>query len=67
MVKVKTLCCVFCNEFSEVSMTPNQFWQYRNHRRGEVENIFSEWPAAKQELLITGTHEECWDKALARA
>lgn len=64
-IKVKSLCCVFCNEFSEVEMTTQQFWKYTNHRRQDIGRIFPNWSRAKQELLITGSHEDCWDKALA--
>lgn len=62
MVTVKTLNCVYCNEFSEVKMTHEEFLNYTSHRRNRINELLPEWSAKKRELLITGSHFKCLEK-----
>jgi len=58
---VQTQACISCHKTSTVQMTASQYLRYR----GGVENlqdIFPDATADFRELLITGTHKECWDK-----
>jgi hypothetical protein len=62
-VTVATNPCVMCGNRSYVEVDAADFerWQAGEH----VQNV---WPKATpgwREVLITGTHPECWDKMFA--
>lgn len=53
--------CLFCGEFEALSLDPELYarWQGGEH----VQDVWPDWTKGQRELLITGTHPECWDKA----
>ena len=58
---IETKPCVLCGQSSTVSMTTEQ--HERMIKGSEpVQEIFPTWSADLRELLITGTHQECWDE-----
>ena len=60
-IVVETPPCTLCEQRSTVSMTTEQY--ERMIKGGEpVQKIFPTWSADLRELLITGTHQECWDE-----
>jgi hypothetical protein len=52
--------CIECHKTSNVEVTAEQ--EKRFHSGEFVQNVFPDWSPEKRELLITGTHPECWDK-----
>lgn len=55
---------MYCQKSATIELTPAEERQYERLVSGEVTHIqdaFPEWSADKRELLITGTHPECWD------
>lgn len=66
--------CMYCQKSATIELTPDEQMRYElSHselerygalQRGEfrlIQDAFPEWSADKRELLITGTHPECWD------
>lgn len=55
--------CLYCNHFSilELDVKALQSWQSGQH----VQNAFPEFAAPQRELLITGTHPDCWNAMFA--
>lgn len=63
MIKIKTPPCTLCGEASMLEVKKEQFELWR---RGElIQTVWPEWSPGERELLITGTHSECWDKMFA--
>jgi hypothetical protein len=59
-IKVFTPNCLECGEGSVVEVDP---WQYKAWRDGTLIQVaFPDMSIADRELLISGTHPECWDK-----
>jgi hypothetical protein len=59
-IEVKTRPCCVCGQ-SEIK-TLNREAVYRWHGGENIERAFPEMGAGERELLITGTHPDCWDK-----
>lgn len=60
---VATPRCMFCLETSVVEVAPDR---YARWLAGElIQDVWPDWTKGQRELLITGTHPECWDKAFA--
>lgn len=59
-----TKVCSWCSETSSLKMA---LWQYDLHRKRErlVQDIFPNVPKDIREVLISGTHPECWDEMMA--
>lgn len=58
-VELKRTCC-FCDGSTAIVLDKDKFdrWLY-----GEwVQNVWPELSADDREMLVTGTHAECWDK-----
>ena len=56
--------CPYCHKPSIIELTPDEQMRYEQLQRGKITHIqdaLPEWSADKRELLITGTHSECWD------
>lgn len=55
--------CPMCGKGSTVEVSEEGFNKWR---KGElIQNAFPELKSDERELLITGTHSECWDKLFA--
>ena len=59
-IEVKTRPCCVCGQ-SEIK-TLNREAVYRWQGGENIERAFPEMGAGERELLITGTHPDCWDK-----
>ena len=56
--------CMYCQKSATIGLTPDEQMRYEQLQRGKITHIqdaLPEWSADKRELLITGTHPECWD------
>lgn len=42
-------------------MTDEEYAAMADPDRPSIQNVLPSWPASKRELLISGTHPECWD------
>lgn len=59
-MKIKTRPCMKCGKASILEVKQEQFNRWR---KGEhVQNVWPEWSSDERELLITGTHPECWKR-----
>jgi hypothetical protein len=62
MIKVTTPKCMFCKKTTELEVDE---FKLKLFIRGEsVQSMWPEWNADQRELLLTGTHPECWDAML---
>ena len=64
MPVLETLPCPVCNKTSQVEVTAQQYSMLR-HPTMLIQSILPDWPDEKRELLITGTHPECWEAIFA--
>ena len=56
--------CHYCHKPSIIELSQSELERYGALQRGEfrfIQDALPEWSADKRELLITGTHPECWD------
>lgn len=54
--------CVVCEQISRVFVEQDKLNRWRG---GElVQKVWPEKTADERELLMTGTHPECWDKMM---
>ncbi len=56
--------CMYCQKQAVIELTPEEGAQYERLKSGEIrfiQDAFPQWSADQRELLITGTHPECWD------
>jgi hypothetical protein len=53
--------CPECEERSQILMTREQADRWDGGRGPFVQVVFWDWTADERELLLTGTHPECWD------
>ena len=59
IIEVRTSACVVCRKSSVVPVVESDF---RSWQAGAlVQQAFPEMPVDQRELLVTGTHPECWD------
>jgi hypothetical protein len=56
--------CMVCGLRSTLEMTEEQYREWKVNR-ADVQVVFSDWSDGKRELLITGTHDACWDSMFA--
>jgi len=62
IVNVQTPPCVMCKQASLVPVVRSDFDRWQG---GELIQVaFPEMPVDDRELLINGTHPECWDKMM---
>jgi len=59
---ITTMPCIVCGERSKVSVSTGQHQKLLSGDRPHIQDIFPDWDSGKRELLITGTHPECWNK-----
>lgn len=58
-MRVKTKKCQFCGKTGEVEVNEVQWQRYMSGMH--IQDAFPGMPAGERELLITGTHSDCWD------
>lgn len=59
-IKYETKACVVCGEKSLIELDGKKY--HRWTEGGEhVQNVWPEKTADERELLITGTHPDCWN------
>lgn len=58
-MQITTKPCIMCGNTSVVEVDAAQYNKYLDG--GYVQDIFPNWAADQRELLITGTHGDCWD------
>jgi len=57
---VETMPCMICKQTTSIPIPDELFWRWFN---GEfVQDVFPDWSVGKRELLISGTHPNCWEK-----
>ena len=57
---VQTEPCLHCGKKSLVEVDRDKLKRWQ---AGElIQKVWPEWTADQRELLITGTHSECWEK-----
>lgn len=63
MITVQTGTCMWCQKPSSLEMTEEQFARYERmrHTGGHIQDVLPEMSAGDREMLITGTHEACFD------
>lgn len=61
-VQVTTPPCPVCHERSAIILSKDQYSLLVKAHSPHIQDIFPGWDADRRELLITGTHPECWDK-----
>ena len=59
-VDVTSRPCVMCGETSIVKMLTHHYLEWQ--KGGLIDRVCPEMPKETREVLITGTHHECWDK-----
>lgn len=64
MVTMQTPKCVMCGKTSTVELTTEEATKWLDPSRPHVQDVFPHWSADKRELLVTGTHAECWDELM---
>lgn len=64
MARIVAPKCHVCGKSAVVEVTENQFWTYTHQAElgVHIQTIFPDWTPDERELLITGTHAECWEK-----
>lgn len=52
--------CHVCKETTRVELDAEKYrrWQSGEH----IQNVWPEMPKEEREVMISGTHGECWDK-----
>lgn len=60
MPTILTPTCMVCHKPSEVTLTDSELRAYK--RGAFIQDIFPSWTPAQRELLISGTHPECWNE-----
>jgi len=59
IINIRTSPCIVCGQASMVPVMRSDFERWQG---GElVQRAFPEMPPAQREVLVTGTHPECWD------
>lgn len=60
MIKVRCLPCPVCGLRGEVQLTDREFTRWRDG--APLDSAVPRLSDDERELLITGTHGDCWDK-----
>ena len=61
-VDVDTKECMMCGETSKVKMLVHHYLEWQNG--GLIDRVCPEMPKETREMLISGTHPDCWDKMI---
>lgn len=67
MVTVDTGTCLWCNKPSSLKMTEEQYARYeaRKMHGGHIQDVLPEMSPDQREMLISGSHPECFDRMFA--
>lgn len=60
-MKVITKPCVVCGKASTISVPPDGYVSWYHHG-AFIQDAFPQLSADERELLISGTHPDCWDE-----
>lgn len=60
VVKVHTKPCIVCGKRSIVYLPKDKYDRWQSGTL--IQKVFPEMSVAGRELLISGTHERCWDE-----
>lgn len=60
MIAYTSPCCPVCGSATEVLFTEEEWKRYQTIKF--IQDALPHWSADKRELLLTGTHPECWDE-----
>jgi hypothetical protein len=52
--------CVVCGVSSDLQLDEEKLIQW--HYGAHIQDVFSELTPSERELIVTGTHDECWDQ-----
>ena len=52
--------CIKCGESTTMKVSVAKLRRWRSGE--QTQSVWPEWSASKRELMITGTHPECWDQ-----
>lgn len=56
-----TKTCIHCGKESELKITYDQYFAWVIND-GYIQDVFPEMTNPEREVLISGTHPECWDE-----
>lgn len=57
---VETQPCIICKQTTIMELADSKYWEWTGGKK--IQHVFPDPPVGQRELLITGTHDECWDK-----
>lgn len=60
MAVIKTKNCVVCGKGGEVQVTDTELLAYQN-QPGHIQMVLPRLSDGEREMLISGTHSECFD------
>lgn len=67
MVTVETPACVVCNQSTFLVISREQYSKLIHPHGPHIQDVFPDWTPAERELLLTGTHDKCWNKIFSEA
>lgn len=59
-MEYNTKACMVCGKTSQLIVELEDFQMWRSGVA--VQDVWPDWTPDQRELLITGTHPECWDE-----
>lgn len=62
-VTITTRVCIVCGESSEMQISAHGYKAWKDG--AYVQTAFPELAACEREMLISGTHPQCWDTLFA--
>jgi len=60
-IKVETLPCILCKKTSIIELDEDKYEKYMEGE-SKIETIWPDKTADEREMIMTGTHPECWEK-----
>jgi hypothetical protein len=61
MAVIKTKECMVCGKTGEVEVTDAELFAYKT-KPGHIQTVLPRLSDAEREMLISGTHSECFDE-----
>lgn len=62
MIAVQTPACIVCHATSVVTIPEDALLRLK--AKEPIQKVLPEYTADERELLISGTHSECWDEIM---